>query len=216
RTHLLSGLLMAGLLCTGLQNLKAQTTKAYQLSSSNLKTLKETKVGSIARLDSFLTVDFPKIRYDKVVAPGPQFIISDDPEYIRVPEAIVLQEEVNPGAVRLYVYNVNGVKEPQQMKRKITAVLKNMGAEPLTFRMLKYSSQKPSTNYFQIGKKGLEDFFKSNVENDVRKVNPGEVIAIDELLEKNVVEYDQLVHGFYEFVVDQPAQISILQTAPEN
>lgn len=216
RTHLLSGLLMAGLLCTGLQNLKAQTTKAYQLSSSNLKTLKETKVGSIVRLDSFLTVDFPKIRYDKVVAPGPQFIISDDPEYIRVPEAIVLQEEVNPGAVRLYVYNVNGVKEPQQMKRKITAVLKNMGAEPLTFRMLKYSSQKPSTNYFQIGKKGLEDFFKSNVENDVRKVNPGEVIAIDELLEKNVVEYDQLVHGFYEFVVDQPAQISILQTAPEN
>lgn len=86
------------------------------------------------------------------MVPGPQFLISDDPEYIRIPEAIAMQEAVSPGAVRLYVYNVNGVKEPQKIPRKITAVLKNTGKEELHLRMLKYSSQKPSTNYFQIGK----------------------------------------------------------------
>lgn len=196
--------------------IQAQTNVQYDISTEHQAILKKTKIGSIAILDGFLRTNFPKISYNKTVATGPQFIISDDPEYIRVSEAIALQEEVGPGAVRLYVYNVNGVREPQKIKRKITAVLKNTGTEVMTFRMLKYSSQKPSTNYFEVGKQGLEDYFSSNVKNSVRTVKPGEVIAIDEQLEKNIVEFDELVHGFYEFVVDQPAQISVLQTAPEN
>lgn len=180
------------------------------------KVLAQSKRGNIVVLDHFLTNDFPKIAYDKAIAPGPQFLISDDPEYIRVPEAIAMQERVNPGAVRLYVYNVNGIKEPQKIPRKITAVIKNLGKEDLHFRMIKYSSQKPSTNYFQIGKQGLDDYFSSNESKAVRKLKPGEVMAIDEKLEKQIVNYDELVHGFYEFVVDQPALISVLQTAPEK
>lgn len=178
--------------------------------------IKNGKIGNIVLLDEFLTTAYPEIKFTKEVLPGPQFLISDDPEYIRIPEAVAMQENVAPGAVRLYVYNVNGVREPQQIKTKITAVIKNTGKEKMTLRMLKYSSQKPSTNYFAIGKKGLEDFFNSQVENDVRYLQPGEVIAIDPQLEKNVVSYDELVHGFYEFVVDQPGQISILQTSPEK
>lgn len=178
--------------------------------------IKKAKVGNIVALDEFLTTAYPEVKYTKEVLPGPQFLISDDPEYIRQNNAIAMQENVAPGAVRLYVYNVNGIKEPQQIKTKITAVIKNTGKEKMTLRMLKYSSQKPSLNYFAIGKKGLEDFFNSNVENDVRYIQPGEVIAIDPQLEKNIVSYDELVHGFYEFVVDQPGQISILQTSPEK
>src|SRR5690606_4360027 len=174
------------------------------------------KQGDVVILQDFLTTDFPKIAYDKVVVPGPQYIISDDPEYIRIPEAIAMQEEVQPGAVRLYVYNVNGVKEPQKMPRKISAVIKNLGQENMHLRMLKYSSQKPSLNYFQIGKQGLYDYFLSKEVNNVRVVKPGEVIAIDEQLERNVVQYDELVHGFYEFVVDQPGLISVLQTSPDK
>jgi len=180
------------------------------------KKLTAAKPGDIVLLEGFLKEDFPKIGYQKKIQPGPQFIISDDPEYIRIPEAIVLQEEVSPGAVRLYVYNVNGVTAPEKMPRKISAVIKNLGHENMRIRMLKYSSQKPSTNYFQIGKQGLEDYFKSNVLKSVRTVKPGEVIAIDEKLEKQIVNYDELVHGFYEFVVDQPALVSILQTSPQK
>jgi len=180
------------------------------------KKLTAAKPGDIVLLEGFLNEGFPKIAYQKKIQPGPQFIISDDPEYIRIPEAIVLQEEVNPGAVRLYVYNVNGVTAPEKMPRKISAVIKNMGRENMRIRMLKYSSQKPSTNYFQIGKQGLEDYFNSNVLKNVRTVKPGEVIAIDEKLEKQIVNYDELVHGFYEFVVDQPALVSILQTSPQK
>lgn len=194
----------------------AQEANLYFANKKEEAVIKSGQIGNIVKLDNFLRTDFAKIAYTKTVRPGPQFIISDDPEYIRVPEAIVLQEDVVPGAVRLYVYNVNGVKEPQKIKRKITAVIKNTGKEVLSIRMLKYSSQKPSTNYFQVGKQGLEDYFASEVSNNVRMVRPGEVIAIDEQLERNVVEYDELVHGFYEFVIDQPAQISVLQTSPEK
>lgn len=174
------------------------------------------KQGDVVILDNFLTVDFPKIAYDKTVMPGPQFMISDDPEYIRIPEAIVMQERADAGAVRLYVYNVNGVKEPQKIPRKISAVIKNLGEENMHFRMLRYSSQKPSMNYFQIGKQGLYDYFSSRETNNVRTIKPGEVMAIDERLEKQVVLYDELVHGFYEFVIDQPALISVLQTSPDK
>lgn len=213
--HILKSLLVIALIIQTMDT-NAQSRKEYHVSKTEEATIKSGKIGSIIQLNDFLRTDFPKVSYTKTVQPGPQFIISDDPEYIRVPEAIVLQEEVVPGAVRLYVYNVNGVREPNRIERKITAVIKNTGKETMSIRMLKYSSQKPSTNYFQVGKQGLEDYFASEVKNDVRTVKPGEVIAIDEQLERNVVSYDELVHGFYEFVIDQPAQISVLQTAPEK
>ncbi|PRD47356.1 copper amine oxidase [Sphingobacterium haloxyli] len=179
-------------------------------------TLSSAKQGDVVILEDFLTTDFPKIAYDKAVMPGPQFMISDDPEYIRIPEAIVMQERADAGAVRLYVYNVNGVKEPVKMPRKISAVIKNIGEEDMHLRMLRYSSQKPSMNYFQIGKQGLYDYFSSRETNNVRTIKPGEVIAIDERLENQVVMYDELVHGLYEFVIDQPALISVLQTSPDK
>lgn len=194
----------------------ASATQAQTNPELVSKKLTSARPGDIVLLDGFLTEKFPKIRYQQAIQPGPQFIISDDPEYIRIPEAIALQEEVSPGSVRLYVYNVNGVTAPQKMPRKISAVIKNLGKENMRIRMLKYSSQKPSTNYFQIGKQGLQDFFSSNEVNNLRVVKPGEVIAIDDKLEKQIVNYDELVHGFYEFVIDQPAQISVLQTSPEK
>ncbi len=43
-------------------------------------------------------------------------------------------------------------------------------------------------------------------------VQPGEANALDPQLEKNMVKYDELVHGFYEFLIDQPAQLSVVQT----
>lgn len=102
------------------------------------------------------------------------------------------------------------------MPRKITALIKNTGTAKMSIRMLRYSSQKPSTNYYLMGKQGLADFFASVPDTKIRSVKPGEAIAIDEKLEKNIVQYDELVHGFYEFVIDQPAEITILQTAPET
>jgi len=188
--------------------------QAQVLQAGSDKAILQTKQGSIVELPGFLTEKLNRINYQKIVLPGPQFIISDDPEYIRVPEAIALKEAVEPGAVRLYVYNVNGVKEPAKIDRKIIAVLKNTGKQTMHLRMLKYSSQKPSLNYFQIGKQGLADYFASNGSEVIRSIAPGKSISIDEKLDKHIVKYDELVHGFYEFVIDQPGEVSVVQAAP--
>lgn len=204
------------ILVLGITVCAATMSFAQEKLNTVSKVLSSAKRGEVVVLDNFLRTDFPKIEYLQQIVPGPQFLIADDPEYIRIPEAIAMQEVVQPGAVRLYVYNVNGVREPEHMPRKITAVIKNMGKEEMHLRMLKYSSQKPSTNYFHIGKNGLQDYFDSEVQNYIRTIQPGEVLPIDDKLEDQIVTYDQLVHGIYEFVIDQPAEISVLQTSPEK
>jgi hypothetical protein len=189
---------------------------SQELTSEMQRSLNSAARGTIVQLKNFLTEKLPRVDYKKIVQPGPQFLISDDPEYVRVPEAIVLQEAVHPGTVRLYLYNVNGVQEPKKIDRKITAVIRNLGKQTMHLKMLRYSSQKPTTNYFLAGKNGLRDFFGSSAISRVYSVKAGEAIPLDPQLEKNVVKYDELVHGFYEFLVDQPAQVSVIQNDPET
>ncbi len=195
-------------------SLISATGNSQELTSKMQRSLNSAAQGTIVQLENFLTEKLPRVQYKKIIQPGPQFLISDDPEYVRVPEAIVLQEVVNPGTVRLYLYNVNGVQDPKKIDRKITAVIRNMGKQTMQFKMLHYSSQKPTTNYFLAGKNGLRDFFSAVTMPRVYTVKPGSTIPIDPQLEKNVVKYDELVHGFYEFLVDQPAQVSVVQTDP--
>lgn len=190
------------------------SVRAQTLTPAQNQALVTANQGTIVQLPGLLSRKFPSLAYDKIVLPGPQYIISDDPEYIRVPEIIAVKEAVQPGTVRLYVYNVNGVKEPAPIDRKITAVIKNTGEATMNLRMLKCASQKPTTNYFLAGKNGLRDFFASQPQKKSRRLKPGKYMAIDDALEKQVVKYDELVHGFYEFVIDQPGEIIVLQTDP--
>lgn len=196
---------------SGAGNIYSQTITAEQ----NLALLKADQ-GSTVNLAGLLTENLPEIEYMKIVLPGPQYIISDDPEYIRIPETVAVREKVRPGTVRLYVYNVNAVEDPSRIDRKITAVIKNLGKDVMHMRMLRYSSQKPSTNYFLIAKQGLTDYFNSEPLVRPVAIKPGSIVPIDEQLERNIVKYDELVHGFYEFVIDQPGEISVVQTDPKS
>jgi hypothetical protein len=196
--------------------LLCSSTGAQQITPQQNEALLKARQGSIVALPGFLSEKIPSLPYQKIILPGPQFLISDDPEYIRVPEAIVLQEAVQPGAVRLYVYNVNGIKEPEKMERKITAVIKNTGTQHMQLRMLRYSSQKPTANYFLASKKGLAGYFASSRQTKVRTIKPGEAVPIDEEMETYTVKYDELAHGIYEFVIDGPGEVSVIQTNPET
>lgn len=185
---------------------------SQQLTAALNDVIKHTPQGHTLQVPGLLSEQIQSLPYLKIVLPGPQYLISDDPEYIRVPEGVALREPVQPGSVRLYMYNVNGVQQPQKMERKIAAVIKNTGKQPMHIRMLKYSSQKPTTNYFFAGKQGLADFFNSQPETVAREIKPGASICLDPVQDKAVVKYDELVHGFYEFVIDQPGEVSIVQT----
>jgi len=171
--------------------------------------------GSVVTLPPDLAARFkgvPNIPFERVLLAGsPQFLISDDPEYIRIPEGVAMREDVKPGPVRLYVYNVNGVKDPEKMERRISAVIENLGDEPLTLTFTRYSFQAPSTNYHAVGKNGLADWLRSSGGGS-KSIPVGGAMPIDEAMENAVVLYDELVHGFYDFTIDQPARISVVQT----
>ncbi len=208
-----SGLSLSAVLLCGFASVLASHPPADEPFSARIL---QARPGGSVELPGFPFKETRQLGYHKMVLPGPQFLISDDPEYIRVPEAAVFRERVVPGAVRFYLYNVNGVKEPQKIDRRITAVIKNLGTGPMRIQMLKYASEKPSGDYLKIGSSGLADFFASRPDPKVRIVKPGQAVAIDEKWEKTVVKYDDLVHGFYEFLVDQPAEITVLQTDPAS
>ena len=193
-----------------------ETTTADQPTSSTSEILLSAAPGHAVNVPDFPFKSIPAMDYEQVILPGPQFLFSDEPEYIRVPEGVAMREPVEPGAVRLYMYNVNGVKEPEQMPRRINAVIRNEGGEDLNLRFLHFSSQPPSGNYHGVGKNGLRDYFASEGLDRTMTLAPGESAPLDSDMESRIANYNDLVHGLYEFVIDQPATVSVVQTDPET
>ncbi len=97
---------------------------------------------------------------------------------------------------------------------RTTALMRNLGDETLNVRMMRYSSQVPSGNYHFLGKNGLAEFFADTSEQFSFTVAPGASAPLDPEMEERIAKYNDLVHGFYEFLVDQPAEISVVQCPP--
>jgi hypothetical protein len=138
---------------------------------------------------------------------GPQLLLSDKPEYFPT-NGIALQEDVKPGVVRLYLYHV---PQPDAGPKTISAVIQNPGTRPLKMRVLRRASPVPGKNYHLVGKTGLIDFFNSKPEKSSRRLQPGESAVIDPQLDATTATKDQLVHGFYEFEINQPARVTVFQ-----
>lgn len=176
--------------------------------------IKKAKQGEIVSLPGFLRSKMPQLPYSKKIIGDVQLLMSDDPEYVTDSSAIVLKEKVKPGNVRLYVYNVNGVIQPQKMERKIVAIIKNTGSKTMHFQIKKKSTEKPSDNYYEIGKNGIADYYHSRSERLIT-LAPGKVMLIDTKMDNQIAQYNDLVHGIYEFHIDQPGEVIVLQTSPD-
>ncbi len=147
---------------------------------------------------------------------GPPLVVSDDPEYIRVREGLALREEIGPGIARIYIYNVNGIREAPT-ERRLTAVLENLDtSDTLRFRFLRRAFPAPGPNYHKIGKAGLVGFLTSAPETEWHEIPPAGAAPLDERMENAIVRGDDLVHGFYEIELTERARLSVLQTSPET
>ena len=144
---------------------------------------------------------------------GPQFLFSDKPEYFRAGNGIALQEDVEPGIVRLYLYHVPDSGETPKV---ITALLENRGSHALKLRLLRQAFPEPGGDYLRIGKAGLVGLFSSKPEKQARTVPAGGRVPVDPKLDRTTVSGQQLVHGFYEFEIDQPARVTVLQRDPDQ
>lgn len=179
------------------------------------KVIRSARQGAVVSLPGVLEAKMQGLNYSKTSVGKMQLLLSDDPEYIADTVAIVLKEQVKAGDVRLYLYNVNGVVAPSKMDRKIIAVLKNTSSQDMHFQMKRSASLPPSENYYHIGKMGLAGYFLSKPDVE-QVVKPGEITLIDPSLDKKVAVYNELVHGIYEFHIDQPGEVIVLQAAPES
>lgn len=170
--------------------------------------LAHSQPGDVVDVGSFALDEVTSLSYEKHGG-GPPMVFSDDPEYFRVPEGAGVRENVEAGPVRLYVYHVNATTDSA---KRISAVIENLGTSPLTLRFQRYASTGPSTDYYAVGKKGLIQYFGGSVPKEPLVVPPGGAAPIDARMDNARVKFDELIHGFYDFTIDQPARITTLQT----
>lgn len=208
-------LIAASLLIAAPMMAPAEDPPPYEFPVDLALAIHATPQGNTVEVTGIEPESFPRLEYTKERSTDIQYLISDDPEYIRVPEAVALREPVKPGTVRLYVYNVNGVKEPAPIDRRINAVIKNTGEGPMNVKFKSFATQKPSTDYFAVAKANLRAFQENTPGTDF-VVEAGKSAPIDAIMETQVVKFDELVHGWYEFTIDQPGIISVVQTDLET
>ncbi|MFN7140085.1 MAG: copper amine oxidase [Limisphaerales bacterium] len=176
--------------------------------------IRKAKAGEVLSLENLRAglSSVPVVPVQVDARPSPQLLLADAPEYFPH-DGIALREKVQPGVVRLYIYHV---PESSGARKTITAIIENTSRTNLNFRFLNYAFPKPGKNYYQIGKQGLVDYFTSQPSAETRVLAPGRRLPIDPAMDNAIVSKDDLVHGFYEFELDQPAAIYVLQRDPDQ
>ena len=187
---------------------------AVELSPDEQEALQAARQGGLVRLEGLAARrrELPRVPLSISGEPGPQFVLSDKPEYFPA-NGIALQEEVKPGTVRLYLYHV---PEPAAGPKTVSAVLENLGTRPLALRLLRSGVPPPGTDYPRIARAALLDFFSGQPEAKASMIPPGGRLPLDPRLEATTAVKDQLVHGFYEFELDQPARLTVFQRDPDQ
>jgi N-acetylmuramoyl-L-alanine amidase len=186
--------------------------RAIALAEATIDALRAAAPGDIVVLEELHARDVPILDARLSVEPGPQLVFSDMPEYFRSGDGVAMEERVRPGLIRLYTYHV---PEPTDAPKVITALIENLGEQPMNLRFHRYSFPEPSGHYHKIGKVGLMEFFEGGSLPAPRQIAPGRLEPVDPRMDATIVRKDQLVHGFYEFEIDQPARILTLQRNPD-
>ena len=194
--------------------LAVESDAGTSLSAADEEALRDAKQGAVVKLDLMgQRGRLPRAEVEIHEVEGPQFLFSDRPEYFYTGNGIALQEKVKPGMVRLYLYHV---PEPTGEKRVITAVIENQGSTEMKLRFLRRAFPAPGTDYQKIAKEGLKAFLSATSKTKALMVPAGEGAVLDSRMDQALVTKNQLVHGFYEFEIDQPARVSVFQRNPDQ
>lgn len=219
----LAGLCLSVLVSSPLSHAETTSTAAGSSAAHNVApklgaAILAAPPGGIVDVGDLHLPDLPRVAWQRVSAGGPPFILSDAPEYFRVPEGAGVREPLDPGRARLYLYHVNGTTDTAT--KKITAVIENLSDEPMQLRMVHRALPRPSANYYRVGKRGLVSFLESLERKEttapVRTIAAKSAAVLDEELDAFRPEYNELVHGWYEFEIDRRARLTVLQTRPET
>lgn len=180
------------------------------MSDLEWRRLRGARPGDVLALPELLSQReaVPVVTVGIAAAPGPQFLLSDRPEYFLTGNGIALREDVRPGLVRLYLYHV---PTPGAARHVISAWIENRGAAALSLQMQRAGTAPVGKDYLGIARSAMFQFLTAKPGPAVRPIPPGQRIALDERLEGQPAGADDLVHAIYEFRVNQPARITVLQ-----
>jgi hypothetical protein len=134
-----------------------------------------------------------------------QLLLADNPEYDS-DSGVLLRETVNPGTVRVYMYQVIS-GNPGKV---VSIVLSNPASTAMNVKFARCARTGPSTDYNHVAQKVLYAFMNSSGNCANITVPANGKAVLDPALEKVTVSGDQLTHGIYEFSVDQAATISVI------
>jgi hypothetical protein len=117
-------------------------------------------------------------------------------------------ENLAPGNYRLYVYHVPGSTD---LRKTVSVVVQNSGKKKLRVRFARSAFPNPGVDYAAMGVAGLMEFFTSRAVPLSLSITPGAWEVLDPRLDKTSASDPQLVHALYEFRINQPARIAVLQ-----
>lgn len=178
--------------------------------------LKSARPGQIVQTPFPDAANLPPIAYkmERLHSGVDQYLLSDKPEYFRTGDGISLQEDLQPGTVRFYVYHV---PEPTGEKKIVSAVIENLGASPMTMKFHRYASPNAGGDYHRIARQALVSYFNSEPAPEsfaTRVIPSGARVVIDPKIDASTVTKDMLVHTLHEFEIDQPARVTVFQKEP--
>lgn len=179
---------------------------AFDLPAEEQRALREAEQGSLFRLP-----EIPAISISRSILPGPRLLFSDMPEYVGASNGVTMEETLTPGEYRLYIYHVPGTVDSP---RSITAVIENLSDRKLGVKFRHYGFPAPGSDYPKMGLDGLMEFFTSKKLPPTVSVAPHQRAVLDKKLDETVASDPELVHAFYEFSIDEPTRISVIQKDP--
>ncbi len=209
-TPQLSALLRSATLAAALLGLPA----AAMASDASQPVTDAARAGERVQLPALDFAAIPRLDATIRDADSPQLLLSDKPEYFRTGNGIAMQEAVEPGDVRLYLYHV---PTPDAGPKQIAATIENLGDGPMRVRFRKASLNGPGGDYHKLGKDGQIELL---AEDDPAATNldfelpAGERRLVDARLGSLNSKTNDLLHGIYVFTIDQPARITTLQADP--
>jgi len=204
RAALLAGLCSAA---------RAQTLAPAALSTGTEARLRAARPGDVVAVPDFAFDSLPVLPLNVSPNDGRALLLSDAPEYFRTGDGVSLQETLAPGAYRLYLYHV---ARPWDAVKTITAILENTGAKPVRLTVTRSVFPDPSTDYFSLAKTVLKGWLDPPGASRTALVPPRGWAPLEPRMDHLGTSSDALVHGVFEFEIDQPARLSVLQKKPNQ
>ncbi|MHB1845426.1 MAG: hypothetical protein ACYCWW_11400, partial [Deltaproteobacteria bacterium] len=162
--------------------------------------------GDVVSLDGLDVTSLPELPLSAAAAPDAgTLVFSDDPETFPS-SGLLYADTVGPGAVRLFVYHVNGTS----IAKKLSVVLENDDpSNPVTVTVISRALSGPSTNYLYAGKVAVERWLAQTPGATV-SVPAGAAALLDPTLDATSMGPGDLVNFIADLELSAPLRVVVV------